>query len=546
MLAYAKEEREATAHGSEPEPTGADARRMSSKTPPPYAHHAARQDAWLAGVVILAAVLLLAVGTALPANPGPPKARAGAAGAAVATPAPVTTTHPAPSPTPTPSGWPVDDTVTFHSRPDLAAPRMSIEAETRAGADLLFVTPRYGGHGEGVMILDADGELVWLHRVPGRSAVGLQPTRYQGAPAVQWWEGVIDRGLGDGEFVIMDETYRELARVRTVAYPTDLHELLITPQDTAYAFAMDVIERDGQLVDDMLVQEIDIATGRLLWEWRASDHVPLDESVEPLPEEGPWDYLHLNSIGLDHDGNLLLSARHTDTVYKVDRQGGQIVWRLGGERSDFELPEEAVFRQQHDARRLADGTLSLFDNATKDPGAAEQPRGLVFRLDEEAGTAELVRELVPPRSINASSQGNLAIGDHGQAIIGWGSANLITGYDGSGAVTFDAAMPPGFSSYRAYRAPWQGRPLDAPYLAVERDESGAPTAWVSWNGSTEVAEWELLAGDDEATLRPVERVAPEGFEAGIAVPTGADVVAVRALDATGAHLATSLPVLVGS
>ena len=118
---------------------------------------------------------------------------------------------------------------------------------------------------------------MWLHRVPGRSAVGFQPTRYQEAPALQWWEGVVERGLGDGEFVIVDETYRELARVRTVGYPTDLHDLFITPQDTAYAFAMDIIERDGRLIDDMLVQEIDIATGRLLWEWRASDHVDLAE-----------------------------------------------------------------------------------------------------------------------------------------------------------------------------------------------------------------------------------------------------------------------------
>ena len=373
---------------------------------------------------ILAATMLLAVGVVMPAAFGRADSRAAAA-TATATPV----AEPTPSPAPSPSGWPADDTVTFHSRPDLRAPRMSVDADAGAGADLLFVTPRYGGHGEGVMILDAAGELVWLHRVPGRSAVGLQPIRYQGDQAVQWWEGSIERGLGDGEFVIMDETYRERARVRTVAYPTDLHELLITPQDTAYAFAMDVVERDGRVIDDMLVQEIDIATGRLLWEWRASDHVDLAESVEPPPDEGPWDYLHLNSIALDHDGGLLLSARHTDTIYKVDRQSGRIVWRLGGERSDFELPVGAVFRQQHDARRLADGTLSLFDDATKDAEADAQPRGLVFRLDEAAGTAELVRELAPPRPINASSQGNLAISGDGHATIGWGSANLITGYD---------------------------------------------------------------------------------------------------------------------
>jgi hypothetical protein len=493
----------------------------------------------LAAVLILAGMAVPTGAAILVGGPGGLHVPATTASdtAPVATPV-----DPTPAPSPTPSGWPADDTLTFHSRPDLRAPRMSIQAAPGAGADLLFVTPRYGGHGEGVMILDAQGELVWLHRVPGRTAVGLQPIRYQGEPAIQWWEGVVERGLGDGEFVIMDETYRERARVRAVAHPTDLHELLVTQQDTAYLLAMDLVERDGRLIDDMLVQEIDIPTGRLLWEWRASDHIDTAESVEPLPEEGAWDYLHLNSIAVDHDGDLLLSARHTDTVYKVDRESGDIVWRLGGERSDFELPDEAVFRQQHDARRLADGSLSLLDNATNDPEASLPPRGLVFRLEVETGTAELLRELAPPVSINASSQGNATIDDDGQTTIGWGSANLITGYDASGSVTFDAAMPPGFSSYRAYRAPWEGRPADAPYVRVARDDAAAFMAWVSWNGSTEVAAWELLAGADESSLEPVERVTREGFEAGIGVPDGAGVVAVRALDGLGETLATSLAV----
>ena len=261
--------------------------------------------------------------------------------------------------------------------------------------------------------------------------------------------------------------------------------------------------------------------------------------VEPPPDDGPWDYLHLNSIDVDLDGDLLLSARHTDTIYKVDRESGDILWRLGGAGSDYEVADDAVFHRQHDARRLADGTLSLFDNATDDPESPLQPRGLVFRLDESAGTAELVRELAPPRRINSSSQGNVAVSENGEAVIGWGSANLVTGYEASGSVTFDASMPAGFSSYRAFRAPWQGRPLDAPYVTVKSDALGALTAWVSWNGSTQVAEWELLAGTDEASLAPVERVPKDGFETAIAVPDGAAMVAIRALDADGAPLATS-------
>ncbi len=442
------------------------------------------------------------------------------------------------TPAPTPSGPPPDAIATFHSRPDLRAPKIEIDA-TAAGDDYLFVTPRYGGAGEGVMILDAAGELVWLHRIPGRTGLALQPTEYRGQPALWWWEGAIEGGLGDGEFVIIDRAYRELARVRAVARPADLHELLITPRDSGYLLATEDVEREGQLITDMLVQEVDIATGRLLWEWRASDHIDTSESVEPRPDAGAWDYLHFNAIDVDAAGDLLLSARHTDAIYKVSRRDGSVVWRLGGMASDFELPDEAVFHRQHDARWLADGTLSLFDNATDDAQDSAQPRGLVLRLDEAQGSVELVRELRPPRTINASSQGNLAIDDDGQATIGWGSANLITGYDPAGDITFDAAMPGGFSSYRAFRAPWRGRPLDDPIVAVDREGSGSVSAWVSWNGATEVTEWQLLVGQDSDTLRDAGRVPRDGFETELTVPDGVRFVVVRAIDRRGRVLGTS-------
>jgi hypothetical protein len=436
-----------------------------------------------------------------------------------------------------PSGPPADALVHYRSRPDLRPPVVTVESTAGEPLEHLFITPRYGGEGEGVMIMDGQGRLVWLHRVPGRSAAALQPITFDGAPALSWWEGTIERGLGDGEFVIVGSDYRERARIRTVRHPADLHELLVTPDGTAYAFAMDVIEKDGRLVDDMLVQEVDIATGRLLWEWRASDHIGTDESVEPAPEDGPWDYLHFNSIDLAPDGDLILSARHTDAIYKVSRASGDIVWRLGGLRSDFELPAEAVFAKQHDARWLPDGTVSLFDNSTKESEDPEaRPRGLVLRLDEAAGSVEVVRELLPPRTVDSSSQGNLALAQDGRATVGWGSANLVTGYGVDGEVTWDGALPPGFSSYRAYRAPWEGRPLDDPLVTLGTDDAGAPTAWVSWNGATNVAEWELLSGDAADALHSVTRVAADGFETGLPVPDGAVLVAVRALDTGGRSL----------
>jgi hypothetical protein len=323
----------------------------------------------------------------------------------------------------------------------------------------------------------------------------------------------------------------------------DVHDLAITPEGTAYAYATDTVELDGQLVDDMLVQEIDIATGRLIWEWRGSDHIGTDESVEPAPDEGPWDFLHFNSIALTPDGDLLLSARHTDALYKVSRASGEVIWRLGGVRSDFELAPEAVFHKQHDARWLPDGTISMFDNSTKEANDPEaRPRGLVLRIDETAGTADLVRELLPPRKSDSSSQGNLTIGEDGRATVGWGASNLVTGYDVAGAVTWDGAMPPGFSSYRAYRAPWQGHPTDRPLVAIVEDEEGAITAWVSWDGATEVASWELLAGERAAQLQSAGAVDSDGFESALPVPAGTAVIAVRAFDANGDPLGKSAPV----
>src|SRR5204863_9360513 len=111
-------------------------------------------------------------------------------------------------------------------------------------------------------------------------------------------------------------------------------------------------------------------------------HVALDESSEPPPKKRsqPDDYFHVNSIDVDTDGNLLVSARNTHAVYKLKRRTGAILWRLGGKRSDFAMGPGTRFAWQHDARRRPDGTVSLFDNEAA-PQVRAQSRGLVLRLN---------------------------------------------------------------------------------------------------------------------------------------------------------------------
>jgi hypothetical protein len=281
-----------------------------------------------------------------------------------------------------------------------------------------------------------------------------------------------------------------------------------------------------------VVQELDLATGRVRFEWHSSSHVALDESYAARPKKrsAPFDYFHVNSIDVDTDGNLLVSARNTHAVYKIDRQSGRILWRLGGKRSDFTFGPGARFAWQHDARRLPDGTLSLFDNEAA-PQVGPQSRGIVLRLDMGRMHATLVRSFVHHPPLVSVDQGNMQRVGDGHFLIGWGHQPWYTEYTPNGQVTLDARFGGDDNSYRAFRFRWVGRPLDAPAVVVRDD-----TAYVSWNGATRVASWRLLAGDASDDVRAVRTVRKRGFETRLAIPHGARYVAVAALDERGGVL----------
>src|SRR5205085_1225728 len=119
------------------------------------------------------------------------------------------------------------------------------------------------------------------------------------------------------------------------------------PQNTALILAYTTATADlrsiggppNQTVINGVVQEIDIATGKVHFQWNSADHVPFSQSEQPLPSSSsqPWDWFHINAVHLDTDGNLLIDARNTWTTYKVDRSSGAILWQLGGKASSFAL-----------------------------------------------------------------------------------------------------------------------------------------------------------------------------------------------------------------
>ncbi|MGB2710496.1 MAG: arylsulfotransferase family protein, partial [Conexibacter sp.] len=441
------------------------------------------------------------------------------------------------------------DVLRYHSRPGLDPDALDVTVPAhRTAPGLVFLAVKRGPGQDGPMIVDDRGHVVWFRPAPGRTtATGFRVQRYRGEPVLTWWQGRTMLGHGQGEYVILDRHYRELARVRAGnGYHGDHHEFQLTPRGTAYmsiyhARKADLSAvggaRDGTIFES-IVQEVDIATGRVVWEWHSADHLPVTEGMTPPKATKPHDYFHVNAVDEDRDGNLLLSARNMHAIYKIDKRTGKVIWRLGGRRSDFALGPGAGFAFQHDVQRRADGTISLFDNEATPP-QAEQSRALVLRLDRRRGTATAVRAYTHPDTLLAIAEGNMQTLPNGHVFVGWGPQRHVSEFSRRGRLLFDLELPAGADTYQAFRFPWRGEPLDRPALAARRRPNGLVTVWASWNGATEVRSWQVLAGDDADELQPVASAPRIDFETAIPSRTDARYVAVRALDANGRELGTS-------
>jgi Arylsulfotransferase (ASST) len=437
---------------------------------------------------------------------------------------------------------------TFHSRPDLRPPviRVTTPAHDTAPGNV-FCAPK-NGPGEagpwqdGCLILDDTGQPVWFRPV-AREAMDVMDFKvqtYKGESVLTWWEGH-HTSYGQGEYVICNHSYREIARVKaSKGYEGDHHEFQITPQGTALfdIYNKVIVDLSGlggeknATVLDGIVQEVDIDSGDVIFEWHSLEHVGFDESYVM-----PYDYFHLNSIDVDGDGNLLVSSRTTCTVYKIDRRSGEVIWRLGGKRSDFEMGPGTRTNFQHDARRQKDGTLTVFDNGNMNE--VDQSRAVVLELDEKAMTARLIREYTHPDKVRSATQGNVQVLPNGNVFVGWGSAPALSEFSHDGRLRFSAAFPTEGESYRAFRFPWKGRPPEDPALVAKRGPEDNVTLYVSWNGATEVATWQVLAGPDPDRLEEIASAPRKGFETAIVLRTTETYVSVQARDSSGRTLGAS-------
>lgn len=211
------------------------------------------------------------------------------------------------------------------------------------------------------------------------------------------------------------------------------------------------------------IQEID-PQGRVLWRWSSHGHIGLGETrrwwhnvlsnerrrLGGLPT---FDPVHLNSIEPRGQNEVVISARHTDAVYGIDRSTGAIRWKLGGTKTPESLrvlgdPAAKLLGGQHDARINDDGSLSVYDNGKDRP---RRPRVVFYRLDPGQDAARYLGQLNDPEVSRSHCCGSARELPDGGYLVSWGDNPLVSAFDRQGRLEFRLKLAA--SSFRAVPAP---------------------------------------------------------------------------------------------
>jgi hypothetical protein len=434
-------------------------------------------------------------------------------------------------------------------------------ASGKTAPGFVFLTPTGGpaaapgggppGTGvQGAEIVDDKGRAVWFHQLPsGVTAFDLRVQRYHHEPVLTWIESQGAFSTGPTTSYIADRHYNVIATVSAGNGLTeDIHEFQLTREGTALILAYNTVTRDlssvggpsSGKVTEGVVQEIDIRNGHVIFEWHSLDHIGIDESHSPVPTSPTtaWDYFHINAVSVDEDGNLLIGARNSWAAYRIDRHSGAVIWRLGGTKSDFDLGPGVAFAWQHNPTAVDDhGLIRIFDNEAA-PTVLPHSRVIWVRHHDRDKTATLERSLEHPDGLLAGSQGNSEALENGDTFVGWGALPRFSEFDRDNNLIFDAALPAGYNSYRAWRHEWVGEPDTRPTATAQLTSDGNTVVHAVWNGATEVARWEVLdasgrAHDDRDDRRRVGSADWNGLDTTIQVDAPLQSVIVVAKDREG-------------
>lgn len=436
----------------------------------------------------------------------------------------------------------------------------------------IFLSPYYSTS-PGPYIYDKFGNLVFDgYGIAGSlNAHNFHVCTYQGSDHLCYSQMNQQIDYGIGQALILDSNYRVIDSVQTggVAQPADMHEFqLLNNGTTALVNFYQSIPYDlsGYGISNGLgwllecgFQEINVTSGEVLFEWWSTNHVDPSASdvkvgSESLAGDGltastGWDYFHMNSVDKSPtNGNYLISARHTSTVYYINGTDRSVIWTLSHlGQSDFAL-QDFKFSFQHDARIQDESdtsmTISIFDNASNGYNSTNsQSSGKIIRLDLQAKTATLVSETKFPGGTLSTSQGNTQVLPNGGTFHGWGSAPYISEHDASGNPVLVAQYANSDAqNYRAFTFNWTSTPANtvpAVYSYALNSDSGN-RIYVSWNGATTVKTWSFYgAANAGAEYKLIGNMTRTGFETEFEAPSFFPWVYVEAVHSDGSVLRRS-------
>lgn len=407
----------------------------------------------------------------------------------------------------------------------------------------------------GPMIMDPNGNLLYFQPLGKQAAYDVNVQTYDGQPMLTYWQGYAGR-YGDGVDEIYNDHYQLVKTVSAAeGLHADEHEFYVTPQGdafiTAYQPVADVNLRSvggpksGTLVDS-IIQEINISTGQLLWEWHAYGHVSLRETYIGKPSNVPYDFFHINSIQQLPNGNLLVSARNTWTIYEINMRTGKIPYNFGGKNYfSFKFDHGANFEWQHDAAMLPGGDITVFDDGEGYYRSEPQSRALILRPNYKTHRLALVHAFTHNPPLLTPTQGSAQVLGDGNTFVGWGYKPYFTEFSNSGKMLFNVRFPLPLQSYRGFRHPWSALPYWSPDIATKATTNGT-AVYASWNGATAFTYWRVLAGTSPTDLSAVGKFGKGDFETRMWVPLKDQYFAVQALSQYGTLRTTSTTVARGA
>ena len=374
-----------------------------------------------------------------------------------------------------------------------------------------------------IMILDDTGEPIYMKATPNDHFVGdFRKQTVNGTDYLTYHTGILPGNYTFGSSYVLDENY-QVVDTWTIGngYGADVHEFLLLDNGHAILMAYVPISfdltpyggpADGQILD-IVLQEQD-ADKNVVFEWHASQYLPIDDTEANLTSTNLIDYLHTNALAVDNDGNWLVSHRNFSEITKINRQTGDVIWRMGGKGNEFTFTNDIGFFNQHNINRLENGHITLFDNGTFH--TPPHSRAIEYEVDEVAKTVTRVWMYPEDTGEYSSVMSNIQRLPNGNSMIGWGNQSKLSEIHADGTVALEIVL--GTTSYRTFRYPWTGTPTAVPRAVLQYDaDPTAVTIYTSWNGATDIGSYEIYAGSTITSLALLETVPKSGFETEISL-----------------------------